>query len=84
MTREEFMAKYGDVKVKFSSYYKYTFTYTADIGDGKTLSVDYGGNHNEIYRFEVANDCEEVVGLLDPYAGGVYKDREKIEGFYDY
>jgi hypothetical protein len=38
MTRAEFYAKYGDVEVTFSSYYKFTFTYAATLPDGKRQS----------------------------------------------
>jgi len=64
MTRKEFYEKYGDVKVKFSSYYKYTFTYTGTLPDGGRISVDYGANADDIYRFEVGADCEEIIKFL--------------------
>lgn len=83
MTREEFYEKYGDVKVKFSSYYKYTFTYAATLPDGRRLTCDYGGNSDDIYRHEVAPEAEETVSELQPYAGVVYNG-ENEEGFYDY
>lgn len=43
MTKQDFYEKYGSIKVKFSSYYKYTFTYVADLPDGKWLTCSYGG-----------------------------------------
>lgn len=84
MTRAEFYAKYGDVEVTFSSYYKYTFTYAATLPDGRRLTVGYGGNSDEIYRHEVATSCAEKVGGLQPYTGSVYEGTEEVEGFYDY
>lgn len=84
MTRNEFYEKYGDVIVKFSSYYKYTFYYSATLPDGSTISVGYGGNSDDIYRFEVANNEEVSVNSLYPFEGTVYKDGERIEGFFDY
>jgi len=84
MTRAEFYAKYGDVEVTFSSYYKYTFTYAATLPDGKRLTVGYGGNSDEIYRHEVATGCAEKVSSLEPYTGAVYEGTEEVEGFYDY
>ena len=83
MTRAEFYAKYGDVKVTFSSYYKYTFTYAATLPDGKRLTVGYGGNHDEIYSHEVSMSCTETVSGLKPYTGAVYEGGEEVEGFYD-
>lgn len=84
MTRQEFYDKYGSVKVKFSSYYKYTFTYAATLPDGKRLTCGYGGNGNDIYRYKVCADSEETVSNLQPHQGAVYQDGNKIEDFYDY
>jgi hypothetical protein len=84
MTRAEFYAKYGDIKVKFSSYYKYTFTYRAALPDGKTLTCDYGGNNDQIYRHTAVPDAEETVSNLQPYAGIIYDNGAEVESFYDY
>jgi hypothetical protein len=37
MTKEEFIDKYGDVKVKFSSHYKYEFTYSGTTSEGNVI-----------------------------------------------
>ena len=84
LTRAEFYAKYGDVEVTFSDYYKYTFTYAATLPDGKRLTVGYGGNSDEIYRHEVAANGVETVSGLQPYTGTVYEGTEEVEGFYEY
>ena len=84
MTRAEFYAKYGDVEVTFSEYYKYTFFYTATLPDGKRLTVGYGGDSGEIYRHEVATNCVETVSGLQPYIGAVYEGTEEVEVFYDH
>lgn len=84
MTRQEFYDKYGKVKVKFSGYTKYVFTYTATLPDGNQLTCGYGGNSEDIYRHEVAANCEETVSSLQPSEGGVYQDGKEVEGFYDY
>lgn len=88
MTKDEFYEKYGDVKIKFSSYYKYTFTYGGELPDGGRVSVDYGGNSDDIYRFDVRADC--VMGLQDAsrtigfHAGTAYdKDGNVIDEFYE-
>lgn len=83
MTRQEFYDKYGAVKVKFSSYYKYTFTYTATLPDGNRLTCGYGGNSDDIYRHEVGVDSEETVSSLQPHTGAVYQDGKEVEWFYD-
>lgn len=84
MTKSDFLNKYGDVEVTFSSYYKYTFTYTATLPDGKHLTVGYGGCSDEIYRHEVEAGSVEKVRNLRPYTGAVYECTEEVEGFYDY
>lgn len=86
MTRQEFYDKYGDVKVKFLSYYKFTFTYVAYLLNGNCLMCKYGGNSSNIYKHEVRIDVdnEESIYCLQPYEGSVFKDGKRIEGFYDY
>lgn len=85
MTREDFIEKYGDVKVKFSEYYKYTFTYIGSLPDGGKISVDYGGNAEQIYRHDVSDDNEETVGSLYPYSGVVVDAKgQVIDEFYEY
>jgi hypothetical protein len=84
MTRAEFCEKYGDVPVKFSSYYKYTFTYSTTLPDGKRLVVSYGGCSDDIYRHEVSADSLETINSLQPCQGFVYDGDVEVEGFYDY
>lgn len=84
MTRQEFYEKYGSVKVKFSSYYKYKFTYVATLPDGKRLVCGYGGDSSQIYRHEVNVNSEETVSSLQPYEGTIYQDDKEVEWFYDY
>lgn len=85
MTEEEFLEKYGKVKVKFNRYYKYTFTYMGVTDDNLTVLVDTGGDHNDIYKKEVLADTVHVVEDLYPYAGTVYdKDKKEVASFYSY
>jgi hypothetical protein len=85
MTKDDFMAKYGDVEVTFSSYYKYTFMYEAVLDNGHTLTVSIGGNADDIYRMDVANNETLSLYSLDPYAGEVTgSDGKIVDEFYDY
>lgn len=84
MTRAEFYAKYGDVEVEFSHYYKFTFHYVATLPDRKRLTVQYGGDSDQIYSHEAGTNIVETVFGLQPYAGAVYENGEEIESFYDY
>jgi hypothetical protein len=85
MTAAEFIKKYGNVTVKFSSYYKYTFTYTGKLPDGSEITVDCGGNGDQIYRQDVIQGKEYTVSELLPYAGRVDRpDGSEVDSFYDY
>lgn len=83
MTREEFYAKYGDVEVMFTSFYKFTFNYCATLPDNRRLNVSYGGNA-EIYRHEVFASEPIKIKDLQPYAGWIYDGLNEVESFYDY
>jgi hypothetical protein len=84
MTKAEFLTKYGDVKVVFSSYYKFTFDYSAELEDGTSIVINVGGRADEIYRHEVSPNNPEKISDLDPYGGTVFAKGTEIEGFYDY
>ena len=84
MTREEFYAKYGEVEVVFTSYYKFTFNYGAILPNNRRLSVGYGGNHDDIYRHEVSTGVPIKIKDLEPYSGSVYDGFNEVESFYDY
>jgi hypothetical protein len=82
MTKQEFMDKYGDVEVKFSSYYKYTFTFIGEF-DGGVVLVEVGGGSSDIYRMEVCSGLSESVRGLDPYSGTFAKRGEVDDNFYE-
>lgn len=85
MTREEFYKKYGDVEVVFSSFYKHSFYYKAELLNGDILTCSYGGNPDEIYRHEVCAGVKISVRELEPFSGTVLNQSgEEIESFYDY
>jgi hypothetical protein len=86
MTRSEFYAKYGDVVVTPDHYYKFTFSYRGTLENGDVIEVDYGGNSDQIYRFDVSVRDTIKVSQLEPYAGRVYREGNEVESesFYDY
>lgn len=83
-TKSEFVAKYGHMKVSFSYYYKFNFTYTAPLDNGMHLSVTIGGDSDAIYRREISSNDVITVADLDPYCGGVFDGSAVVESFYDY
>jgi len=64
LSYKEFIDKYGQVKVKFSSYYKYSFSFH---NEEMNLSVGVGSNHDDIYKMEVRADKEYTISELEPY-----------------
>ena len=64
MTYKEFIDKYGDEKVMFSSYYKYTFNFRSKNG----LLISVGGCGDSVYRFDVEEGMEYSVRGLGPYS----------------
>ena len=82
ISQEEFIKKYGEVEVDFSSYYKYTFTYSGTLPDGRTICVRVGGDSSDIYRFEVVAGESTPIACLDPISGSVYEDGKAVEEFY--
>lgn len=81
MTKKEFLAVYGNVKVTFQRYYKYTFSFSGTLENGDTLECFQGNYVEDIYKFEVIYGKEILVSELDPYKGFVYRNGEIIAGF---
>ena len=54
MSREEVLDKYGDIQLKFSYYYKYTFIYKAVTDVGTIIIAYVGGCGDEIYRMDLS------------------------------
>ena len=65
MEWDEVLEKYGDVKVKFSSYYKYTFTFKGKTENNEEVICHVGWTPDDIY--EVSVDTKEItIRELDP------------------
>lgn len=58
---EQFIEKYGDSKIRFSFYFKYSF-YFKNIDN--SLAIVTGGCADDIYRYEVDADKEYLVSEL--------------------
>jgi hypothetical protein len=52
LTKEQFNEQYGEAKVIFTYYYKYSFNYEG-MFEGKKIYVSEGGSADDIYRQEV-------------------------------
>ncbi|MEM7209550.1 MAG: hypothetical protein AAF434_17155 [Pseudomonadota bacterium] len=84
ISHQEFIERYGDVEVEFSHYYKFSFTFKTELDDGAVLSVSTGGDADEIYREEIANNEKRLVRDVCPYEGSVRKDGSDVCRFYDF
>lgn len=83
--REKIIEQYGNVELKFSSYYKYTFTYVGICEKtGATVSADYGGDFDDIYRFEVDADVTYRLDRLEFDVINVSKNGETLASWDNY
>lgn len=78
LTEEQFKEKYGEVEVVFSSYFKYTFSFTGNCEEGE-VRVMVGGSSDAIYRFNVTADEEVKVRDLDFSYATVNKSGKLID-----
>lgn len=79
LTNDEAIELYGDVELKFSSYYKYVFMFVGFAEDGARICVTYGGDADDIYRYDV--DADETLKFEDPdnwRTSSIMKEGEEI------
>jgi hypothetical protein len=60
MDHSEFDKAYESTKLKFISYFKFMFTYRGTADDGTVIVASYGGNADDIYKYEVYPDDVEI------------------------
>lgn len=56
VSRETILAKYGDVELFFTSYYKYSFGFQGVADDGLQVYMCIGSSSGDIYRLSVSRD----------------------------
>lgn len=79
LTFEEALQKYGHVKVKFSSYFKFSFTFTGTFY-GLQIDAHVGGSSSDIYNLNV--DTNEIeLQSIDFMSLSVYQNGNEIEYF---
>ncbi len=77
MNKQEFNEKLAPIKVRFSSYYKYSFSFRND--DGYLVSA--GGIADEIYRSNITANKEYSIREVADELGGsfcVYLNGERL------
>ena len=73
MSHEEFVEKYGDMKVKFNSYYNYQFEFK---GNGIRFFV--GVCSDDFYKLGISADEEYCIKDLSPYCAYIGDTRIDI------
>ena len=84
LTEEQFVEKYGDAKVKFSSYYKYTFTFVGQLEDGSIITLSVGGGGDDVYKLSVEANKEYRVMELGFYYAKVVQNETIIDDCSNY
>jgi hypothetical protein len=64
MNTKEILEKYGNIKVKFKSYYKYVFTLEGMKVNGDVVEIGIGGDSDESYRLDIEPDTNYKIGDL--------------------
>ena len=84
MNLEQIKEKYGNVKLKFNDYYKYTFSFTGKTEDSEEVYVSVGGNADDIHKLDVSSKKEETINSLCPNYITISKYGKKIVDWNDW
>ena len=68
ITKAQALERFGEARVRFSSYYKYEFCYSGEC-DGKPFSLSIGGDHNDIYKLSVDQSELTATDLINEWFG---------------
>jgi len=82
LNEKEFLEMYGEAKVVFTSYYKYSFSFRGEF-NGKSIYVSVGGSADDIYRFDVDAGKEYAVKQLGISYAEVKEGETTIAEFTD-
>ena len=83
LTESQFKEQYGHVKVVFSSYFKYSFSFKGELED-EQIYVSIGGNSGDIYRVSISANQEYEIKELNIVDATVMKNSIIIAEFSDY
>ncbi len=81
MSKEEFLEKYGEVKVKFDFYFKYTFYFKGVLENGNSILCSFGGTSDNIFKFGISSE-EISIADLNPIAAEIYKDNIVLADYF--
>jgi hypothetical protein len=77
LSEEEFMEKYGDVKVRFMSYQHFAFVYFAELEGGGEIEVIATCCAEDTYFHNIKKGESKTIRELQPIAGAVTDDSGK-------
>jgi len=83
LSKEEVYEKFMDVPLTFTSYYKFTFNFSADV-DGYHIDVNVGGNADDIYRYDVSPESKLYLAQDQHYGLSITKDGQEVYSEYTY
>ena len=76
LSKEEAVARYGNVHCQFSSYWKYSFSFSGVADDGAEIRLSTGGNAADIYRYDIGP--KTTIVMEDACSATIVKNGEVI------
>ena len=84
ITKNDLLNKYGEVKLVFSHYYKYVFTFQSTLPDGRQIKALAGGMTDNIYKFEVLSGESYTLDEINPKECRILDGADTVELFQQY
>ena len=86
LTEDEVNSKYGEVKLTFSSYYKYSFTFIGVAEDGARIVAGWGSDSDDIYKYNLSNNEQKKLGKVstDWHHVSVTMGEDILFSYFDY
>jgi hypothetical protein len=84
LTEEKVLAKYGDVKLRLTKYYKYVFTYVGIAPDGALIEAHRGGDSAGVYYINICADDEITLNQKLHFSVQMFKGGAEIYFNYDH
>lgn len=80
LTKQQFLKQYGEAKVFFAYYYKYSFSFIGEF-KGKKINISVGDDAENIYKIYVENNKEYKVKEFNISYGTVKENEVTIAEF---
>ena len=83
LSKKQVNEMFGDAELRFTSYYKYSFSFHGDYG-GYSIVTGMGGSGDDIYRLEVDNEPTPFSSVDKWNFVNVSKDDKTVFEHVDY